>query len=35
MADTTTAEVEETGIELIEESPETEQYVFVRIRLIR
>jgi hypothetical protein len=35
MADEETEEREDVGIELVEEPVETEQYVWVRIRLIR
>ncbi len=35
MADEKVEEQEEVSIELVEESTETEQYVFVRIRLIK
>jgi hypothetical protein len=34
MEDVGLPEIEDVGIELVEESDETEQFVFVRIRLI-
>jgi hypothetical protein len=35
MAEVNAAEIDETGIELVEESPEIDQYIIVRIRLIK